>query len=54
MSPTEFLPVRNFARSAGLGIIVEDIVLREPVTARPANHPTGLEVIQQNMTKQIT
>jgi len=54
MSPTEFLPVRHFTRGAGHGIVVEDIVLRESVTARPTNHATGLEVIQQNVTKQIT
>src|SRR3954465_12191292 len=53
VSPSEFLPVGDCAGSDGLGIAVEDALNRKSVRARPATYPAVLEVIQENLTKQV-
>ena len=48
-----FVPVGNFARGDALGITIDDVVLRQPVRARPANYFAVPKKTDEHLKKQL-
>jgi hypothetical protein len=49
----QLVPARNIAGGNGLGVTIDDVLLRQPVRAGPTNGPAGPQGSDEHLPKQL-